>query len=66
MISLRPVVIVLAGLCAMSADPAAATVASASLDWSQFEVFVLGVPNQPAPTFSLSGQSTTWSTTRFR
>ena len=65
MISLRTVVHIVAGLGAVSANPAADAVATASLDWSNFQVFALGVPGQPAPTFSLSSQSTTWGTSAF-
>src|SRR6266705_4165212 len=56
-------VVVLASLCGVSAGPAAATSATASLDWEHLEIFALGIPDQPAPTFTLSGQKTTWNTT---
>jgi len=50
------------GLCLAGARTASATVATASLDWSNLEVFALGLPNQTTPTISLSQQSTAWST----
>lgn len=49
-------------LCLSAANPAAAVVATASLDWANLEIFTLGIPGSPTPSYLLTQQLTNWST----
>ena len=48
--------------CLGAANPAAAVVATASLDWANLQIFTLGIPGSPAPSYMLTQQFTNWST----
>jgi len=51
--------LVLAGVSSFAAVPSSfATVASVSIDWSQLQTQVLPISGLPAPSLTLSGQST--------
>ena len=49
-------------LCVSAANPAAAVVATASLDWSNLQIFTLGIPGSSTPSYMLTQPLTSWST----